>query len=48
LNFDHWYLFEIWFLVLGIFIDFSKQFVLVISFNQLFNQLSLAIGTEIY
>ena len=33
LNLDHWYLFEIWFLVLGIFMIFIKQAFSVISAN---------------
>jgi len=36
LNFDYWDLFEIWFLVLGIFMSFIIHVILVKSVNHLF------------
>jgi uncharacterized membrane protein len=37
LNLDNWNLFEIWFLVLGIFMILTKQVNFVYSVNYLFN-----------
>jgi len=36
LNFGHWYLFDIWFLVLGIFMIFIEQVSSLNSVNYLF------------
>ncbi len=41
LNLGHWDLFEIWFLVLGIFMIFTRIVAFVNSVNYLFNDVAL-------